>query len=302
VNEENQIIQLKDIQNRIYTIRGIPVMLDSDLAEIYGVKTKVFNQAVKRNFERFPESFRFQLTDKEFSNLKYQIDTLRSQIVTSNNRGGRRYFPYVFTEQGVAMLSTVLRSETAVKISIRVMQAFVEMKKFILTNAAIFQRLEKIEIKQIEADKKFEQLFSALENKSLKPKQGIFFNGQIYDAYIFVTDLIRTAKTSIILIDNYVDETVLTILSKRNNNVNTTIYTQKITKQLALDLRKHNKQYEPIEIKEFNHAHDRFLIIDDTDIYHFGASLKDLGKKWFAFSKMNIEVFEMLKRLKENNT
>jgi len=179
------------------------------------------------------------------------------------------------------------------------MQAFVEMKKFVLTNAAIFQRLEKVELKLSQTDKKFEQLFSALENKSIKPRQGIFFNGQIYDAYVFVTDLIRSAQKSLILIDNYVDDTVLTLLTKRKKNVRATIYTNKIIKQLALDLQKHNAQYEPVKIIEFKNAHDRFLIIDDKELYHFGASLKDLGKKWFAFSKMNIQVFEMLKRLRE---
>ena len=177
------------------------------------------------------------------------------------------------------MLSAVLHSETAVKVSIEIMQAFVKMKKFITTNAGVFQRLEKVELKQLESDKKFEQIFKVLEDKSIKPNQGIFFNGQVFDAYTFVSDLIRSASKSIILIDNYIDDTVLTLLTKRKAKVKCSVFTKKISKQLRLDLKKHNQQYPLVDIKEFGDAHDRFLIIDEKEVYHLGASLKDLGKK-----------------------
>ncbi len=219
--------KLLEIENKIYSVRGVQVMLDSDLAEMYDVETKVLNQAVKRNLERFPEDFRFQLTNKEHENLRSQIVTLegedinlKSQKVTSSTHGGRRYLPYAFTEQGVAMLSAVLRSDTAVKISIHIIQAFVKMRKLIATNADIFQRLDKVEQKQIETDNKFEQIFKALEDKSIKPKQGIFYDGQVFDAYVFAADLIKTAKKSIILIDNYVDETVLQLFTKTKQKCN----------------------------------------------------------------------------------
>ena len=289
--ENKLIITSKEIENQIYTVRGQQVMLDSDLASIYQVETKVFNQAVKRNANRFPESFRFQLAQQEFDTIN-----LRSQIVTSSlNYGGRRYLPYVFTEQGIAMLASVLRSTVAIKVSIEIMNAFVEMRRMLMSNASLFHRLDKIELKQLEADQKFEEIFKALESDKLQSDKGIFYNGQIFDAYTFVSDIIRNAKTSIILLDNYVDDTVLTLLSKRNTNVTATIYTKNISNQLRVDVQRYNSQYPRIEIKVFSDAHDRFLIIDDVELYHIGASLKDLGKKWFAFSRMDIEVGKMLR-------
>ncbi len=291
MSKKNQIIHIGNIQNRIFTIRDKQVMLDSDLALLYGVETKNLNLAVKRNIERFPDNFRFQLAENEYKSLRLQFETSNTQ------RGGRRYLPYVFTEQGVAMLSTVLRSETAVKISIQIMQAFVEMKKFISTHAGIFQRLDKIEQKQIIADKNFDRIFEALEDKSSPSKQGIFYDGQIFDAYVFVAKLIKSAKKSILLIDNYIDESVLQLFTKRKKNVKVTIYTKNITKVLKQDLEKHNAQHPKIEIQKFTKAHDRFLIIDETTVYHFGASLKDLGKKWFAFSKMDLKAVEMIANL-----
>ena len=291
--ENKSIITRKEIENRIYTLRGQQVMLDSDLARIYQVETKVFNQAVKRNMERFPENFRFQLTQDEFDTIN-----LRSQFVTSSlNYGGRRYLPYVFPEQGIAMLSAVLRSDIAIKVSIEIMNAFVEMRKILVNNAALFHRLDKIELKQIDADQKFEEIFKALESDKLHSEKGIFYNGQIFDAYTFVSDIIRSANNSIILIDNYVDDTVLTLLGKRNNNVTATIYTKSISNQLRLDVQRYNSQYPPVEVEIFSDAHDRFLIIDNTELYHIGASLKDLGKKWFAFSRMDIEIGRMLQIL-----
>ena len=291
--ENKLIITSKEIENQIYTVRGQQVILDSDLARIYQVETKVFNQAVKRNAGRFPENFRFQLKQEEFDAIN-----LRSQFVTSSlNYGGRRYLPYVFTEQGIAMLASVLRSTVAIKVSIEIMNAFVEMRRMLMSNASLFHRLDKIELKQLEADQKFEEIFKALESDKLHSEKGIFYSGQIFDAYTFVSDIIRSAKSSIILLDNYVDDTVLTLLGKRNDTVTATIYTKNISNQLRLDVQRYNSQYPPIEIEIFSDAHDRFLIIDDTELYHIGASLKDLGKKWFAFSRMDIEVGRMLQIL-----
>ncbi|MGJ1204679.1 ORF6N domain-containing protein [Sphingobacterium lactis] len=287
----NAIISRKEIENLIYTIRGKQVMLDSDLAKLYQVETKNLNKAVKRNIERFPQSFCFKLTEEEAENLRFQIGT------SSLNYGGRRYLPYVFGEQGVAMLSAVLRSEIAVKVSIEIMNAFVEMRRLLIGNAALFSRMDKIELKQIEADGKFEEIFKALESGKLHSDKGIFYDGQIFDAYTFVADIIRSAQRSIILIDNYVDDTVLTLLGKRGQSVSATIYTKNISNQLQLDLQRYNSQYPAINVHAFAHAHDRFLIIDGTELYHIGASLKDLGKKWFAFSKMSAEASKMISLL-----
>jgi hypothetical protein len=200
------------------------------------------------------------------------------------------------------MLSAVLRSETAVKVSIRIIQAFVQMRKFIADNAIIFHRLDKIERKQFETDEKFEQIFNALQSKDAEPKQGIFYNGQVFDAYTFVAGLVRKAQKSIVLIDNYIDDTVLTLFSKRNKGVLLTIFTKNISNQMALDVQKFNTQYEPVKIKEFKEAHDRFLILDESEFYHFGASLKDLGKKWFAFSKLEYGTFTLLEKLNNHKS
>ncbi len=286
----SEMKRIDELHNCIYMIRGNQVMLDRDLAELYGVKTKVLNQAVKRNIERFPEEFMFQSTVEERNELVTNCDHLNSIKYSSA-------LPYLFTEQGISMLSAVLRSETAIKISIEIMKAFVAMRKFLIKNGEIFYRLEKLEKIQLNHNKKFETIFKALETKGTPPKQGIFFEGQIFDAYKFVSKLIRSAKGSIILIDNYIDERVLTLLTKRKADVTVSIYNKNITKQLQLDLNKYNAQYPPVRIEEFKNAHDRFLIIDNRDVYHFGASLKDLGKKWFAFSKFGKEALEILKRL-----
>lgn len=276
-----------NIEPLIKVIRGQQVMLDKDLAMLYGVEAKVLNQAVKRNVERFPNDFRFQLTKEE---------CLRSQIVTLNEKQGKhlKYMPYAFTEQGVAMLSSVLRSQTAIEVNIQIMRAFVSMRHFMVNNASVFSRLETIEYHQLEmqqhlqeSDKRIEEVFRRLDEGNAKPKQGVFYNGQIYDAYTFVSDLIKSAKKRIVLIDNYVDETVLTLLDKRDNNVSAIIYTQQINRQFQLDIDRHNAQYAPIDVETFHLSHDRFLCIDD-DVYHIGASIKDLGKKWFGFSKMEI--------------
>ncbi|PKP60231.1 MAG: hypothetical protein CVT89_00330, partial [Candidatus Altiarchaeales archaeon HGW-Altiarchaeales-2] len=209
---------------------------------------------------------------------KDEFENLRSQFVTLKKGHGthRKYLPYVFTEQGVAMLSGVLKSDTAIRISIQIMSAFVSMRKFISSNTWIVHQLESVEEKQIEYDKKFELVFDAIQSKDIKPEKGIFFDGQIFDAYKFVSDIIRTADKSLILIDNYIDDSVLTLFSKRNKDVQVTIFTKDVSRQLSLDLAKYNSQYPPVEVKEFKLSHDRFLIIDDKEVYHFGASLKDL--------------------------
>ncbi|SMP88064.1 ORF6N domain-containing protein [Epsilonproteobacteria bacterium SCGC AD-308-O04] len=295
----------ENIKNKIFTIRGLQVMLDRDLAELYEVETKVFNQAVKRNENRFPDDFRFQLSESEYQNLRSQFVTsseqnsLRSQSVTlKSNRGKHtKYLPYVFTEQGVSMLSAVLKSDIAVDISVKIIRSFVNMRKLISNNALIFQRLKTLEQKQFTNDEKFNKLFEAIEEKSIKPTQGIFYDGEVYDAYLFVSELIKSAKESIVLVDNYLDESVLTMLSKRQTDVTAAIYTKNITAQLELDIKKHNVQYPKITLKKFDASHDRFLILDSKELYHIGASLKDLGKKWFAFSKFDMESFDILKRL-----
>ncbi len=292
------------IENRIFTIRGIQVMLDNHLGELYGVETKIINKATNRNLERFPTSFRFQLTEEEDENLRFQIGTSNSEnsffpqnLNITPKHGGRRYLPYVFTEQGVAMLSAILRSETAMRVSILIMDAFVEMRKVLNQHAGMFQRLDKVENKLLENDNKFEQVFKALENRELNAGSGLFFDGQVFDAWTFVSDLVRSAKSSLILIDNYVDDSVLKLLTKRDSGITATIYTKTTSKQLATDLLKHNSQYAEIEIHEMTVAHDRFLIIDRTELYHIGASLKDLEKKCFAFSKMDEKVVNLLNLL-----
>ncbi|RKX39205.1 MAG: ORF6N domain-containing protein [Verrucomicrobia bacterium] len=308
----NELMKRDGVAGKIFLIRGVQVMLDSDLAELYGVTVKRLNEQVKRNVERFPEEFRFQLTKEEPENLRSHFATsslvsqsvipLRSQNATlSGVHGGRRYLPYVFTEQGVAMLSAVLRSDVAVKVSVQIMKAFVEMRHFVQENALLLREINQIKTDQvslrIETDKKFEQVFNALEAGKEPPKQGVFFDGQIFDAYAFVSKLVRKAKTSMVLVDNYVDDSVLTLLSKRRKGVTAKIYCKRITKQLQLDLEKHNAQYEPIKLLPFNEAHDRFLILDGETVYHIGASLKDLGKKWFAFSKIEKDALKIMDRL-----
>jgi hypothetical protein len=285
-------LQDNQIQNKIYTIRGLQVMMDRDLAELYGVETKRLNEQVKRNFDRFPPEFMFQLTKNEFENWKSQIATSNKELM------GLRKMPFAFTEQGVSMLSAVLKSKTAIETSIKIIKSFVEMKKFLSQNTLLFQRLDSLEHKQFHTDTQLEKIFEIIESRDIKPKQGIFYDGQVFDAYVFVADLIKGAKKSIVLVDNYIDESVLTLLSKRHINCSAMIYTKTISKQLQLDLKKHNEQYPPIELKIFKDAHDRFLILDETEIYHIGASLKDLGKKWFAFSKFDASALEVFEKLK----
>ncbi len=294
----NQILTVKNIREKIYEVRGLQVMLDSELAEVYGIETRSFNQAVKRNEGRFPESFRFQLTIEEY-------DSLRSQIVTLKplSRGQhRKYMPYVFTEQGVAMLSAVLKSKTAIEISIQIMHSFVEMRKFFAMHSDLVTKIQHIEQKQIlheaKTQEKFEAIFSALEDKPIVANQGIFFDGQVFDAYLFISKLVRSAKKSIILIDNYVDETVLELFTKASK-VKICILSKNATKNLELDIKKYNEQHQEIQLFQFGLSHDRFLIIDQSEIYHIGASLKDLGKKWFAFSKLDQASFALMNQVEK---
>ena len=295
MNEKNNMVPIdenlnitksetENIKKLIYTIREKQVMLDSDVANLYHCETKYINRVVKRNIERFPEEFCFQLQEKEFQNL-------RCQFVTSSfekqNYGGRRYLPYVFTEQGIAMLSVLLKSNIAIKVSINIMKAFIEMRKFIATNGQVFERLTTIEYKMLEHDKKFDIVFNELQkDEKTEFKQKIFFDGQIYDAYSLIIDIIQKAKHTILIIDNYIDTSILKMLSKKNRNVEVIILTLQNTSLNKLDINKFNKQYPTLKVAYTNKFHDRFIVIDNKELYHIGASLKDLGKKCFAISRI----------------
>ena len=289
--KENKIAKtlpiVPNIEQMIFTIRGVQVMFDRDLAMLYGVTTGRLNEQVKRNVGRFPEQFRFQLSEEERDEVIAKCDNLRSLKFNPS-------LPYVFTEQGIAQLSSVLHSPIAIEVSVKIMNAFVVMRHFLVSNAAVFQRLENLEQHQIATDQRIDHVFQLLE-AGQQPQQGIFFDGQIFDAYTFVSDLIRSAKKCIVLLDNYIDDTVLTLLDKRKKIVEAEIYTQKITPQLSLDIEKHNAQYRPITVTIFDKTHDRFLCIDNT-VYHIGASLKDLGRKWFAFSRLEMSAEELLNK------
>ena len=280
-DKNHVIVDNKDIKNMIYTFRNQQVMVDSDLARLYQVTTGNLNKAVKRNLSRFPEHFCFQLTEHEYKNLRFQNGSSSS----NNNYGGRRYMPYVFTEQGIAMLSAVLKSDIAVEVSVKIMNSFVEMRRFLLSNQELFSRLDRIEIKQLETDRKFEEVFNYIAANT-EVKQNIFFNGQIYDAFSFIVGLIRKAKKKIILIDNYVDVYTLNILCKKNQGVDVVIATAGKGSLSAKDIIKFNAQYSKLSVKTTTGFHDRFLILDKTEVYHIGASIKDAGKKSFGITKI----------------
>ena len=277
-NATSSLDTVRPIERMIYTIRGTQIILDEDIAGLYNVETKRLNEQVRRNIERFKTDFMFKLTSEEFAILK-------SQNATSS-WGGRRSLPLAFTELGVAMLSSVLTSQKAIEVNVQIMRAFSAMRRFLVANSQVFQRLDNLEYKLIATDEKVALLYDKIEEGKLEPRQGIFFDGQIYDAYEFVCRLIKSAEKRIVLIDNYVDDTVLTMLDKREAGVLATIYTRKITPQFHLDITKHNAQYPAIDVRVFQKSHDRFLILDDQ-VYLIGASLKDLGKKWFAVSLMS---------------
>lgn len=289
-NDQAQIASVEmpqvDIKNLIYVIRNQQVMIDSDLAVLYQVETGRLNEAVKRNISRFPERFRFQLTKEEYVNLKSQ-SAISSLNRNGNTYGGRRTLPYAFTEQGIAMLSTVLRSEIAIQTSIRIMDTFVEMRRFIANNALLFERISNVELKQLEyqkqTDEKLEQIFEYISEHE-EARQKVFFDGQIYDAFSLIVSLIQKAEKEITLIDGYVDVGTLNLLSKKNENVSVTIYTQKRTRLTKTDTENFNAQYPTLEVKYTKVFHDRFLILDRETAYHAGASLKDAGKKCFGIN------------------
>ena len=293
INEKVNVVkcEIENITNLIYTIRGKQVMLDSDVAMLYHYPTKRINETVRRNIERFPENFCFKLNESEAENLRSQIAT---SSLEKENYGGRRYLPYVFTEQGIAMLSGLLKNDIAIQVSINIMNAFVEMRKFIATNGSVFKRLTNIEYKILEQnkmltehEKKFEKVFDELQkNEKIEFKQSIFFDGQIFDAYSLIIDIIKRAKQKILIIDNYIDDNILKMLSKKNKNVEVVILTTQNSNIRKLDIQKFNKQYPVLKLAYTNKFHDRFIVIDNKELYHIGASLKDLGKKCFAISKI----------------
>ena len=283
MKDDNTLIPIDEtnITDMIYTIRGKQVMLDSDLASLYQVTTKRLNEQVSRNKNRFPAEFMFRLTKEEYENL-------RSQFATSSEdhaHGGRRYMPYAFTEQGIAMLSAVLKSDIAVEVSIRIINSFVEMRKFLLSNQQLFSRLDRVELKQLETDKKLEEVFNYIASNT-EVKQKIFFDGQIYDAFSFIANLVGKAQSKLIVIDNYVDVNTLNILCKKKSTVNVLIATAGKGSLTTKDINKFNAQYPSLSVKTTTDFHDRFLIIDDKEGYFIGESIKDAGKKSFAITKI----------------
>ena len=285
----SKIVTKENLGSKIHNIRGVQVMLDFELAQLYQVETKVLNQAVKRNLNRFPSRFRFQINKEEMNELVTICDQFKTLKHSYN-------LPFVFTERGVAMLAAILQSEIAIDMSIQIMDAFVDNKKFINDNSNLFKRIGNIEEKLLENDSKFNKIFNTIESNE-NPLQGIFYDGEMFDAYALLSKIIRKAKKSMIIIDNYIDESTLLLFTKRNKNVKVTFYTKKITKILKQDLEKHNSQYPPVEIKKIYTSHDRFLILDNNKVYHFGASLKDLGKYWFAFSELQMDAQDILEKL-----
>ncbi len=287
IQEINIAVAEPDIKSMIYVIRNQQVMIDSDLAMLYQVETKRLNEAVKRNIVRFPNEFRFQLTDKELESLRSQFATSNNSEMEDGKKGGRRYLPYVFTEQGIAMLSAILRSDVAIQVSINIMKSFVEMRRFIANNSLLFERISTVELRQLEyqkqTDEKLEQIFEYISEHE-EPSQKVFFDGQIYDAFSLIVNLIQKAEKEITLIDGYVNVGTLNLLSKKKSDVAVTIYTQKQTKLTKADVKNFNAQYPTLKIKYTKVFHDRFLILDRAIAYHVGASLKDAGKKCFGIN------------------
>jgi len=290
VVQEN--ISNEEIKNLIYTIRGKQVMLDSDVARLYHYETKNINKAVKRNIDRFPEEFCFQLTESEFQDLRFQFGTLNRKV--NNGDVTRKYLPYVFTEQGIAMLAGVLKSDIAVKVSISIIKSFIEMRKFLTTNGQLFERLTNVEYKLLEHDKKFDKVFNQLQQEEII-KQRVFFEGQIYDAYSLIIDIIKKASKKILVIDNYIDDSVLKMLTKKNKDVEVVILTSDKSNIQQIDIQKFNKEYPILKVAKTNKVHDRFIVIDNREMYHLGASIKDLGKKCFGINK--IEDMEIIEKI-----
>lgn len=303
INEELNVVnnETENIKNLIYNIRGKQVMLDSDVAILYHYPTKRINETVNRNKKRFPEDFCFQLTELDIKNMRSQIAT--ASKILENKFRNKKYLPYAFTEQGIAMLSGLLKNDIAIQVSINIMNAFVEMRKFILLNGEVFQEINTIKEKLLEYDKKFDVVFNELQNNKEKEfKQKIFFDGQIYDAYSLIIDIIKKAKNKILIIDNYIDDSILKMLSKKNKNVEVVILTSQNCNITKLDIQKFNKQYSNLKLAYTNKFHDRFIVIDNKELYHCGASLKDLGKKCFAISRMeDMEYIDKISKFKESH-
>ena len=293
--EENKLtiqneISNEEIKNLIYTIRGKQVMLDSDVARLFKYATKDLNRNVKNNIERFPEYYCFQLADEEYKSLRCKNFTLNE-----NGRGQhRKYLPYVFTEYGITMLAGLLKSEVAVNVSIKIVNTFIEMRKFISANGQLFERLTNVEYKLLEHDKKFDEVFNQLQVEE-NIKQRIFFDGQIYDAYSLIIDIIKKANRKILIIDNYIDDSVLKMLTKKNKNVEVVILTSDKSNIEKIDIQKFNKEYPILKVAKTNKFHDRFIVIDNKEMYHLGASIKDLGKKCFGINK--IEDIEIINKV-----
>ena len=277
MNEELNLTTTEEIQNLIYTIRGKNVMIDSDVANLYHTETRAINQALKRNIDRFPEDFCFQLTEDEMENM-------RSQFVIAYKRNNR-YLPYVFTEQGIIMLSSLLKSEIAIKVSVKIVEAFVRMRHYLRDNGQLFERVTTLEYQQIENNKKFDLVFDKLQEKQIE-NQRIFYDGQIYDAYSLIIDIIKRAESKITIIDNYIDDSVLKMLSKKKENVEVVILTSNKCNIQNIDIQKFNKQYPTLKVAKTDKFHDRFIILDEKELYHIGASIKDLGKKCFAINRI----------------
>ena len=284
--EENKLsiqneISNEEIKNLIYTIRGKQVMLDSDVARLFKYQTKDLNRNVRNNIERFPEYYCFQLTNEEYKSLRCKIFTLNE-----NGRGQhRKYLPYVFTEYGITMLAGLLKSEVAVNVSIKIVNSFIEMRKFLSANGQVFERLTNMEYKLLEHDKKFNIIFNQLQHEE-SIKQRIFLQGQIYDAYSLIVDIIKKANKKILIIDNYVDDSILKMLTKKKNNVEVVILTSNKSNIQDIDIQKFNKEYPILKIAKTNKFHDRFIVLDSEEMYHLGASIKDVGKKCFGINKI----------------
>ena len=284
--ENQNLISNENIKNLIYTIRGKQVMLDSDVAMLYRYDTKNINKAMKRNIERFPEDFCFQLTIEELNTMWFQNGT----TLKNNKYRSEKYLPYAYTEQGISMLSGILKNDIAIQVSINIMRAFVEMRKFLTSNGQVFERLTNVEYKLLEHDKKFDKVFNQLQQEE-NIKQKIFFEGQIYDAYSLIIDIFKKANKKITIIDNYIDDSILKMLTKKRKDVEVVILTSKKSNIQDIDIRKFNKEYPTLKVAKTNKFHDRFIIIDNTESYHCGASIKDLGKKCFAINKMEYKSF-----------
>ena len=286
-------ISNEEIKNLIYTIRGKQVMLDSDVAQLFNYETKDLNRNVRNNIKRFPEYYCFQLTEEEYKSLRCKNFTLNK-----NGRGQhRKYIPYAFTEYGITMLVGLLKSEVAVNVSIKIVNTFIEMRKFLSSNGQLFERLTNVEYKLLEHDKKFDKVFDQLQHEE-NIKQKIFFEGQIYDAYSLIIDIIKKANKKILIIDNYIDDSILKMLTKKKNNVEVVILTYDKSNIQQIDIQKFNKEYPILKVAKTNKFHDRFIVIDKKEMYHLGASIKDLGKKCFGINKIEgLDIIEKFTNL-----